>query len=145
MIVGVCLAILAILSLLSVVLGENFIASPVTTTIDNEAIVDGETSTFQIDAMESDFAIDPIVGALVMFIVIAAVVAIIGFRVLGSGLSEESVKIITMTIAYAGMWGVLSAISFNLVVAIETFGPLIYISLTIVFVVGIFQKNIGGE
>ena len=145
MIIGLALSILLILTILSIILGSNFTASLIETTIDNEALVDGVSSTFEIEGTNIVLNIDPIIGAIAMIITIATVGAIIGIQILASGLSPESVRVLIMAIAYTGLWGVLSVLSINLIVSIQIFGSLIYIVLTIAYIIGIIDKLGGSE
>lgn len=143
-IVGICLSILLILTLLSVILGNDFIGDTIETVIDNEALIDDVSSTFEIVGTDIILNIDPIIGATAIIITIATFGAIIGIQILASGLSPESVKVLIIAIAYTGIWIVLSVLASPLIVDIEIFGSLIYVSLTIVYVIGVIQK-IGGN
>ena len=144
MIIGLTLTILLTLTLISVLLGSSFTGSLVETTIDNEAFFNGTASSFEVYNTNIILNIDPIIGAIAIIIIIATVGALIGIQVLGSGLSSESVRVLIISIAYSGLWGVLSALSYSLIISIELFGSLIYIVLTIGFVIGIIEK-IGGN
>ena len=128
------------MTLISILLGSSFTDSLVPTTIDNEAIINGTTTSFEILNTDVILNIDPIIGAISIIIIIATVGAIIGIQVLGSGLSSESVRVLIMAIAYTGIWTVLSILSFPLITSIEIFGSLIYVVLTIGYVIGIIQK-----
>jgi len=48
-------------------------------------------------------------------------------------------------ILYFGIWSLLSSISAPLIFGIEYFGTLIYITLTIGYVIGVIQKQTGGS
>lgn len=128
------------MTLISVLLGSSFVDSLIQITIDSEAFVDGGSSTFEIEGTELLLNIDPIIGAIAMIIVIASVGAAIGIQVLASGLSSESVRVLIMAIAYTGIWTVLSILSLPLISSIDIFGPLIYVVLTLGYVIGIIQK-----
>jgi len=140
-----CLVILLILTLISVVLGSNFTGSTTESTINNEAIVNGSSSTFEIAGTDIVLNIDPVIGAIVIIIIIATLGALLGIQVLGSGISTESVRVLIIAISYTGIWGVLSALSMSLIISIEIFGSLIYVILTIGYVIGIIQKISGGN
>lgn len=144
MIIGLCLTILLVLTLVSVVVGSSFIDSLVQTDIDQEVLIDGGSKTFEISGTDIMFNIDPIIGAIVVLIAIIAFAIVIGIQVLGSGISPESIRIIIACTMYAGMWGILSILASPLIISIEMFGSLIYISLTIAYVIGIIQKLGGG-
>ena len=140
MIIGLTLTILIVLTLISVILGTTFIDILVETTIDNEALIDGISATFEVSEANIILNIDPIIGAIAMIIIIATVGALIGIQVLASGLSSESVKVLIIAIAYTGLWGTLSILAMPLIISIEIFGGLIYVILTIGFVIGVIDK-----
>lgn len=140
MIIGLTLTILLVLTILSVILGTSFTDTLVETTIDNEALIDGGSKTIEIEGVEILFNIDPVIGAIAMIIVIASIGGVVGIQILGTGLSPESVRVLIMAIAYTGIWGVLSILSLPLISSIEIFGPLIYVVLTLGYVIGIIQK-----
>ena len=132
------------MTLISVLLGSSFTDTLVSTTIDNEAIINGTITSFEIWNTDIILNIDPIIGAISIIIVVATVGAVIGIQILASGLSPESVRVLIMAIAYTGVWTVLSILSFPLITSIEIFGGLIYVILTIGYVIGIIQKLGGG-
>lgn len=140
MIIGLTLTILLVMTLISVLLGSSFTDTFVPSTIDNEAIINGTTTSFEILNTDVILNIDPVAGAISMIIIIAGVGAIIGIQVLGSGLSPESVRVLIMSIAYTGIWVILSFLAFPLIISIEIFGGLIYVILTIGYVIGIIGK-----
>lgn len=144
MIIGLTLTILLVMTLISVLLGAGFTASHVHSTIDNEAIVNGTTTSFEILNTDVILNIDPVIGAITIIIVIATVGAIVGIQVLASGLSPESVRVLIIAIAYTGIWTVLSFLALPLISSIEIFGSLIYVTLTIGYVIGVIEK-VGGS
>lgn len=145
MLIGITLAIMFIITLLSVVGGNTFISILHEHTIDSSAIVNGSTTQFEIDYTEQAFGLDPITGGIALIITLAAIGAIIGLQIVGSGLSENSVKIILLSIFYGGLWAILSLLSYNLIVAIDTFGGMIYLVLTILFAIGVANKYFGDK
>lgn len=145
MIISLTLAILVLLTFMSLILGTSWTDSLVETTIDSEAFIDDASSTFEILNTNIILNIDPIVGAIAMIIVISTFAALVGIQVLASGLSPESVRALIIGIAYTGLWGVLSILAFDLIVSIEVFGGLIYVSLSIGYVYGVINKIGGNE
>ncbi|MFX0069874.1 MAG: hypothetical protein ACFFAO_02180 [Candidatus Hermodarchaeota archaeon] len=84
--------------------------------------------------------IDAITGALAVIIVLIAIAVLVGIQVLGSGISEQSVKTIIIITGYASLWGIFSVLSINLIISIEIFGYIIYIGLTIIYAIGVMNK-----
>ena len=145
MLIGLTLAILMLLTIMSIILGTNWTGSLIETTIDSEALIDDVGTSFEVTGTDMIFNIDPIIGALIILIGIIIFAVLIGIQVLGSGLSPESIRIIITTVLYSGMWGILSILAAPLITSIEIFGGLIYISLTIGYVIGVIDKLGGGN
>jgi len=145
MIIAVCLLILTVLSLFSVVLGSSFFGIITEQTISNTAIVNGSTTTFVVETTTFFFNIDPIAGMIANIIGWSSLALIIGIRLFGTGLSDESVRIGSLAIIYTAIWTILSALVIPLMFAIEIFGVLIYITLTIAYAIGVIQKIAGGS
>ena len=140
--------ILLVLTLLSLVLGQNFLSGIVNLSVDNEALVDGVPSTFVVEGQDILFYIDTsnlLTAGIALLITIAIVAGVSGITFLGSGLNPQSARIIIFLTAYGGVWAVLSVLASNLIFQIEVFGTLIYISLTIIYSIGVVQQISGGK
>ena len=140
MIIGIALGIMVVLTILSIVLGSSFIS------------IDFETKWVRAGAYGSQvssryenltFKIDDLEGMLGIITVIIIFSTLVGIQILASGLSHSSVNIISVATAYGGIWAVLSVLSAGMIKDIALFGGLIYITLTIAFVIGIVQKHVG--
>lgn len=148
MILALSLMILIVITLFSVILGSTLISGLANVAIDNDALVDGASSTFEVIGQDVIFNIDTsnlITAGIALITAIIIVSAITGITVLGSGLNPQSAKIIIFLTGYIGIWTTLTALAFNLIVSIELFGTFIYIGLTIAYVIGVIQKISGGE
>ena len=142
------LGILVVLSMFSLILGNDFIAGIANIAIDNEALVDGVSSTFEVIGQDVIFSIDTtslIISGISLITTVIVVAGILGVSVLGSGLNPQSSRIIVLITAYVGIWLTLSILAFNLIVSIEIFGSVIYITLTLAYAVGVVQKISGGN
>lgn len=84
--------------------------------------------------------IDSITGAIAIIIALVAIAVVVGIQILGSGISEQSIKAIIIVVGYASIWGIFSTLSLNLIIAIEIFGTIIYLFLTILYVIGVMEK-----
>lgn len=102
-------------------------------------------SDLNIIGQELTFAISPLEGALSIIIIVILLGALVGINLMGSGLSDESVKLIIIGVAYTGIWLTFSAMSFSMLLDFPVYGVFIYIVLTIMFVIGVFQKYSGGN
>lgn len=89
------------------------------------------------------FNVDPITGAIMIIIAIASGMAIIGFRFLASGLADSSVRVLITAVSYTGIWTMLSLLAVPLLNGIEIFGVLIYVALSLLYVIGVIEKISG--
>ena len=129
---------------MSLILGGIFVNIPVTIAIKGTQKLEGTSKTFEFPIGDFIIQIDPVAGLIVIFILIIVIAALISIQILASGLSPEGVRFIMLAILYFGIWSLLSTICYNLIVSIEIFGTLIYITLTIAYVIGVIQKISGG-
>jgi len=88
--------------------------------------------------------INEITGAIAIIIVLVSIAVVVGIKVFGSGISEQSVKVIIVITGYVSIWGVFSALTLNLINSIEIFGWVIYLILTIIYMVGVMNKLTNG-
>jgi len=148
MLIGLSLMVLIILGFLSTILGSEYLASSLQVGIDNTSLVNGSITTYVVETETVLFQIDTsvfIIAGIALLITLGVVAGLTGIQVLGSGLNSESVKIIIMLTGLTGIWFALSAICINLIASIQVFGSIIYIGLTLMYVIGVVQKLTGGN
>lgn len=144
MIIGICLTILLVLTLVSVVFGEDFATGVLSSEIDSTTLINGSSTTIEWAGDDVLFTIDPIQGAIVVLIGLIVVVSIISIQVLASGLSSSGSKAVSSFIFFIGVWFMLSTLAEPLIRSVEIFGGLLYLSLTILYLIGVGQKVAGG-
>jgi hypothetical protein len=101
---------------------------------------DGSTSTTSFDLSS--------VNVIIAFLSIAIAAGIAaGIHVLGTGLSQLSQELTIKLIVYAGMWACLTALVGSYFNNLPIFGPMIYIMLTVMYVLGFIAdlRTVGGE
>lgn len=148
MLVSFTLGMMLMITLLSLMFGSNFVSQTIQAGIDNEAFIDGGSTTFEVVSQNILFSIDltSLVGALgVLIIVIVALAFIFGIQFLGSGFNPEASRLLILASVYSGVWALLSVLAYPLYISIELFGLTIYIVLTIGYVVGVIQSLSGGK
>ena len=148
MLIGASLIIISVIAFLNLIVGGDFLGAIASLSVDNEAIIDGVPTTFVVEASDILFSIDTstIVGALgIIAITLIGTAAITGISVVGSGLNPQSARIIILAIVYGGLWGLLSLLAYSLIVSIEVFGAVIYVAITIAYVIGVIQSISGGN
>jgi len=140
--------VMVFLSIFSIVLGNNYISTAINIEVDNISLINGNTTTFLVEAQDVIFQIDTsslINSGIALMFTVIAVAGILGISVLGSGLNPASTKIIIMLTAFIGIWISLTFIVFNLIIEIAIFGSVIYIGLTIGYSIGVIKKLTGSE
>lgn len=83
-----------------------------------------------------------ILAVIVGLIVLAGVA---GFKVLSSGESDVSVKVIVLGTGLLTLWGILSLAAYSLIVSIPIFGIIFYFGLTIAYTIGCIQQFGGSD
>ena len=138
---------LIVLSFLSVVLGNEFASIPFDYESQAEECLPEGPCPYPVDTGEvvgeGAIGIDPITGAITIIVVIATATALLGIQVLGSGLSDNSVRVLITVTIYASIWTILSLLAIPLFSGIELFGTLIYVALTVGYIIGVMEKISG--
>ena len=148
MLIILCLLPLIAITFLSVLGGSEFIGVVVESSLFDKLGVNGTGSEWiKLEGLtvSGSFNIHALEGAIAVIIVVAVVGIGFGINVLGSGLSETSVKLIVSALAYTGIWLLLSVLSSPLLFSIEVFGGIIYIALTLGYTIGVVNKMTGGN
>lgn len=82
--------------------------------------------------------------AMIILVSALAVGGIAGIRILGTGVSDLSQKLIIISIIFLGLYAIFSVLAYDLINTMGTYGWAIWLVLTIIFVLGVAQ-NITGE
>lgn len=106
---------------------------------------DGEEKSLAIDESEYEFAINETQGILAIIIAVSVIVSLIGIRVLGSGLSEMTIKILYNTIFFYGIWALFSVFSLELLLLVPVGGWIVYCGLTGLLSFGIVRQINGAS
>jgi hypothetical protein len=72
-----------------------------------------DTTSFSMSTTYGTFSPDLTNGIIAIIIALIAVGAVAGIRVLGSGISETSVRIIYNSVFFYALWGILSVFALN--------------------------------
>lgn len=103
----------------------------------------GESTELGVEGYDINVGFTAQDGILAFIVAMIAVGALIGINVVGSGLSDTSVMIVYKSVAFFGLWGLISVFSFGGINAIPLVGWFLYFVLTFVYGLGVFQQ-IGG-
>lgn len=99
-----------------------------------------EEKSLSQEGSEYDFALNETQGLIAILITVSVISSLIGIRVLGSGLSEITVKILYNTIFFYGVWALFSVFSLEWILLIPVGGWMIYFILTGMLSFGIVQQ-----
>lgn len=94
------------------------------------------------------FDIGGSIGVIALLAVIVGLSAVVGFKILGSGISEWSVSAILKGGMLISLWTIFSALSMALITGIPIFGAIFYFFLTVAYAIGVlnsFGGPSGGE
>jgi len=108
--------------------------------INGSFIEGGEEKSLSTEGSEYEFAINEAQGIIAIVIAVSIIASLIGIRVLGSGLSEMTVKILYNTIFFYGVWALFSVFALEWLLIIPIGGWIIYLILTGVLSFGIVQQ-----
>ena len=139
MLILLSLSCLIVISIFAITTGSSLLEIGLRD-IDTGGSINETSQTYTLSNLAESFYIDEFVGAIVIIIAVISICAIIGIRIFYSGLSDQSIKMITLGITYVSIWSIFSTLSYTLIVSIEVFGILLYIILTLVYVIGVIQK-----
>ena len=131
-VIGGCIFILLFLTVISMISGNDFISTNIARSYDLSQILDGETSELGI-SISGDFALDPLLGAVIWIIVIGLIAVIAGVSILGSGLSEGAGRWIIYMVFFIAVWVMFSTFPFPMIIAIQEAGMILYVILTMVY------------
>lgn len=140
------LSILLILSAITFVSG-GYLSSGTVDVQDGGTInVNGSAGTVNVpNAGEQSFYIWGLEGAIVILVAAMALAIVSGITVFGSGLGEGAQRMIFLTTALFGLWICLSVINTQLILSIGVAGSLLWLLLTIMYVLGFVQTFMGGD
>jgi len=108
--------------------------------INGTFIEDGVEKSLATSGDEYEFAINETQGIIAIVIAVSLIGSLIGIRVLGSGLSEMTIKILYNTIFFYGVWALFSVFSLEWLLIIPVGGWIIYFVLTGMLSFGIVQQ-----
>lgn len=107
--------------------------------------INGTDTSYGIEGFEVEAGFTLEQGVLAVIIVMVAVGLVAGIQVLGSGLSEFSVKMIYTTIFFYTLWLMLSVFGLPAITIVPVFGWVFYFFLTLLYTVGVVGQINGTD
>lgn len=89
------------------------------------------------------FDITSTLGLIALIIGFMAIAAVVGIKIVGSGIGENSSQIIMQFTMWLAIWGVFSAMALPFVMAMETLGTIVYFTLTLIYTLGLVMLTRG--
>lgn len=136
----VCLMILLSITLFSIITGNNLITVGIDEAYSFTQTLNGTITEVELPDIATSLFLDPLIQAVIWISIIAGIIIISSITVLSSGLSEIGSKWIGYSIFYISIWIILSTLSFPLITSIELIGVIIYITLTILYAIGVIVQ-----
>ena len=130
------LLILFLLTILSIISGNNFFTNAVTESYQYHQILDGTTSTLELENISADFSLDPLIQAVIWISVIGGIGAVSSFSILGSGLGASGSRWLVGLIFFVSIWLMFSTLPFPLIMAGGFIMTLIYLFMTMTYAIG---------
>jgi hypothetical protein len=107
----------------------------------NSGYMDNGTITdIDVTQVETFIYIDDFTGAIVILTIFVALAFLLGIRIFNSGISDTAFSMIMNITFYIGIWSIFSILSYDLIIRIRFIGGFLYVVLTIIYVIGVFQK-----
>ena len=127
---------LLFIGLLSIILGSDLVSIEI-------RYLKYDAVDKDFDAKHLTFEIDDLTYGMSIFVAIITATALIGIQILGSGLQDTSVRVITLIILYMGLWTLLSILGWNLLFANQIVGSIVYVFLCLFYIIGVSSKIAG--
>lgn len=139
-IIGICISIMLVLTLFSVISGNSFLGVSDSTGYSGSTWINGSETLVEVGDSALTFQVTELQGALLIIVVIAIAVSLLSIKFLGSGIGTVGVQTLRTSIMYGAIWGVLSVLVVELILAIYLFGGFIYIGITFAYVYGVIKQ-----
>lgn len=129
------LAILGFLTLISVVSGNNFLASAYADSQTYQLLLNGTASEVDLEQV-ADFSLDPLIFAVIWIVVIGLIAVASSLTILATGLSGFGSKWVAGMVFFVSIWLMLSTYPYPLIIAGGVIMETIYLFMTITYAVG---------
>lgn len=129
------LAILFLITILSLISGNDFISNASEQSFVYNQALNGSTSELGYD-ITADFSLDPIIQAVIWISIIGGIGIASSITVVATGLNEAGTRWTVGLIFFVAIWLMLSTLPFPLITAGGLVMELIYFVMTVCYAVG---------
>ena len=130
------LGILFLITILSIISGNNFISTAEAQSLLYYQALNGTTSSLEAQLISADFSLDPLIQAVIWIAVIGGIGVASSISVLATGLNETGSRWAVGLIFFIAIWIMLSTLPYPLILAGGMVMELIYLTMTITYAVG---------
>jgi len=129
------LAILFLITILSMISGNDFISNATSQSIAYNQVLNGSSSELGYD-ITADFSLDPIIQAVIWIAVVGGIGIVSSITVVASGLNEAGTRWTVGLIFFISIWVMLSTLPFPLILQGGLVLELIYFVMTVLYAIG---------
>lgn len=130
------LGILALLTLISLLTGNDFMATALVESQHYQQILDGVSSAVEFADASADFTLDPLIFAVIWIVVIGVIAVASSITVLATGLGSGGSKWVVGMVFFISLWLMLSTYPYPMITAGGIVMDIIYLGMTISYAIG---------
>lgn len=130
------LGVLAFLTLISIVSGNNFLSTAYIESQQYQQILDGVSSAVELEDISADFSLDPLIFAVIWIMVIGGVGIASSITILATGLSTVGSRWVVGIVFFISIWLMLSTYPYPLIIAGGFIMETIYLGMTMSYAIG---------
>lgn len=139
------LSILFFITIISILSGNNFIASAFVESQEYQQILNGTSSIVEGEGISADFSLDPLVLAVTWIIVIGVIAIASSITVVATGLSTTGTRWTVGMIFFVSIWLMLSTYPFPLIISGGIIMETIYLVMTMTYAIGCIMTLMGAD
>ena len=130
------LSILFLLTVISLVSGNNFMASAIVESQQYQQILNGTSSVIDLEGISADFSLDPLIFAVIWIVVIGGIAVASSITIVSTGLSTVGSKWTVGIVFFVSIWLMLSTYPYPLITSGGFIMEMIYLFMTIIYAIG---------
>lgn len=137
------LGVLLICAFIVLIFGNSFSFYSSESSIESISVINGTITIKEVE-YGLNFGISIQEGILSLIIGITAVVVLLGLTVLGTGLNDETVRIVSTITIYIALWTFFSTFTYDLFLLVDYLWT-VYWFFTFLYAFGVISKITGGN
>lgn len=134
-----------LLTLISLLSGNNFITQAVSLSQDYQLSINGTISSVSIPDSDTNLGLDPLIFAVVWITIFSVIAVASSIAVVGTGLTEGGSRWLVGSIAFVSVWIMFSTYPFPIIIDLGTIGSIGYFIVTVIYAIGCIWWLLGGS